>query len=139
MYLKIFDMGLDMMLGKHDNEGNYIELGYWRKANHIHNWFVVNCQDGIDECQETEISKQKLEDLLKVCNEIISAADRLLPDIVRSTLYEETLPTVSGFFFGGTEYDEYYLQDVRTTIKILNNVLAETDFENEKVYYQSSW
>lgn len=25
------------------------EVAYWRKANHIHNWFVQNIQDGIDD------------------------------------------------------------------------------------------
>ena len=25
------------------------EMIYWRKANAIHNWFVENCQEGVDE------------------------------------------------------------------------------------------
>jgi hypothetical protein len=29
------------------------DVAYWRKANAIHKWFVDNCQDGVDECQET--------------------------------------------------------------------------------------
>ena len=28
-------------------------VGYWRKANAIHNWFVQNVQDGRDECQKS--------------------------------------------------------------------------------------
>jgi hypothetical protein len=24
-----------------------VELGYWRKANHIHKWFVDNVQNGV--------------------------------------------------------------------------------------------
>ena len=28
------------------------ELGYWRKANQIHRWFVENVQDGVDNCGE---------------------------------------------------------------------------------------
>ena len=30
------------------NKVTYIEeeVGYWRKANQIHKWFVDNCQDG---------------------------------------------------------------------------------------------
>ena len=40
------------------------DIGYWRKANQIHNFFVHECQDGIDECQLSIITKDKLEDLL---------------------------------------------------------------------------
>ena len=41
------------------------EVGYWRKANHIHAWFVKNCQDGVDECQEVYVGKDKLQDLAR--------------------------------------------------------------------------
>ena len=27
------------------------EVGYWRKANAIHKWFVDNVQDGNDDCK----------------------------------------------------------------------------------------
>lgn len=48
---------------------------------------------------------------------------------------KKLLPTQEGFFFGGTEYDEYYLADIKETIKILQECLKEEgDF-----YYDSSW
>ena len=52
---------------------------------------------------------------------------------------EEYLPTQSGFFFGGTEYDQWYMQDIESTIEILTKVLKETDFDNQMVVYTSSW
>ena len=70
------------------------EIGYWRKSNQIHNWFVEKCQDNIDECQLTEISKEQLEELLEECYEIIH----------KNASPEEALPTVGGFFFGGIYY-----------------------------------
>jgi hypothetical protein len=133
-------MGLDMNLHKRDKSGNLVyEYGYWRKANHIHNWFVVNCQDGIDECQETEVTKDKIEELHRVCTEIMNTHKKLLPDVIKLTLYEDVLPTVEGFFFGSTDYDEDYIQDVEDTINILNNVLEGTNFETDKIIYLSSW
>lgn len=53
-------MGLDMYLygvidefNKHEynigHERKEIQIGYWRKANQIHNWFVENIQDGIEQ------------------------------------------------------------------------------------------
>lgn len=133
-------MGLDMNLHKRDKTGNFVyEYGYWRKANHIHNWFVVNCQDGIDECQEAEVTKDKIEELHRVCTEIMCTHKKLLPDVIKLTLYEDILPTAEGFFFGSTEYDEDYIQDVEDTINILNNVLEGTNFDTDKIIYLSSW
>ena len=132
-------MGMDMYLGRANkvaeskkNGFEFEEVGYWRKENHIHKWFVDNCQGGIDECQETEVSKEKLEQLLVTCLDIVKNKDN-------KSLAESQLPTQAGFFFGGTEYDESYFEGIQDTIEILQNVLAETDFEESVITYQSSW
>ena len=135
-------MGLDMYLGRakkgteNKRKGidgfDFQEVGYWRKQNHIHKWFVDNCQGGIDECQEVEVSKEKLEELLVTCLDIANNKDN-------KSLAESELPTQAGFFFGGTEYDEYYFEGIQDTINILQNVLAETNFDEYVITYQSSW
>lgn len=106
------------------------EVGYWRKANHIHNWFVQNVQGGRDECQRAYVSKEDLEKLLSICKEVLADHSKA----------PELLPTTSGFFFGGTDYDEYYYQDVQDTINIIEPLLKELE-ENSMgdIYYQSSW
>jgi len=109
------------------------EIGYWRKANHIHKWFVDHVQGGEDNCEKYEVTKSNLLDLKAVCEEVLSLKGKDEGRI------EEILPTTSGFFFGGTEYDEYYFSDVEAPIKIINDVLETTDFEKELVAYQSSW
>jgi len=52
------------------------------------------------------------------------------------TVAQELLPTTEGFFFGGTDYDQYYYQDLVDTKKILEDALKEEGGEFE---YQSSW
>lgn len=106
------------------------EVGYWRKANHIHNWFVQNVQGGRDECQRAYVSEEDLEKLLNICKEVLADHSKA----------PELLPTTSGFFFGGTDYDEYYYQDVQDTINIIEPLLKELE-ENSMgdIYYQSSW
>ena len=42
---------------------------YWRKANAIHHWFVKNVQDGVDDCEEHEVSNEKLRELYNTCVE----------------------------------------------------------------------
>ena len=61
-------MGLDMYFGKKEKGSTEIqEVGYWRKANHIHNWFVQKVQNGIDQCEEHEVSREKMKELLAEC------------------------------------------------------------------------
>ena len=119
---------------------NY-EVGYWRKANHIHNWFMQNCAERdewdnpIDNCRPVEITVGKLEKLLDDCKKVL--ADH--------SLASSLLPTQSGFFFGSTEYDEYYFGNIEKTIEIIEPVLkfAKHKLEIEdydwEVYYQASW
>ena len=102
------------------------EVGYWRKQNQIHQWFVENVQNGEDNCAEYCVSKGQLEDLLEICKKILND----------NSLAEELLPTASGFFFGGTEYDEWYFDGIENTIEILEGVLSDTTAD---YYYSSSW
>ena len=52
---------------------------------------------------------------------------------------KDNLPTKSGFFFGSTEYDEYYVHDLKETIKAFTRILKEFDFDHDTLYYHSSW
>jgi len=113
---------------------SYIEenIGYWRKANHIHKWFVDNVQDGVDQCQITYVDHSQLKDLLDLCKEVKS----------NHTLAQELLPCSSGFFFGCEDYDDYYFNDIDNTIAIIEEELATVDEDgcySGSVYYHSSW
>ncbi len=102
------------------------EAGYWRKANAIHRWFVENVQDGKDDCGEYFVPPSSLEELLELC-----LAVKLNPEQA-----DELLPTSSGFFFGGDEYDEWYFDKIDYTIEVLKEALAD---EDSSYYYSSSW
>lgn len=119
------------------------QVGYWRKANEIHNWFVKNVQDGEDDCDyHNECTREILEDLLHTCKTVLDSCATTYRDgqvVIDSSVAEELLPRCRGFFFGGDGYDEYYVSDVVDTIKILEEVLATTDFETQMVFYVSSW
>lgn len=107
------------------------EAAYWRKANAIHKWFVDNVQDGVDECQRSYVDRDQLKILRDLCQKIIDD-----PDDAKTNL-----PTESGFFFGGTDYDEWYIDDLKNTVSMLDNVLNEEKFSptDWDFYYQSSW
>jgi hypothetical protein len=142
------NMGLDMFLVKHtyiygDGHRNLSldypgvkpervkviqeELGYWRKANAIHQWFVDNVQDGVDECQESYVTTEQLQQLLDIVKQV-QADHALAPTL---------LPTESGFFFGSTEYDSYYFEDLEDTRRILEGAVTEEGITD--IFYNSSW
>jgi archaellum component FlaF (FlaF/FlaG flagellin family) len=129
-------------------------------SNPINNWFVENVQEGIDECQDSIVSKEKIEELLNICNEVLNSIELIDGKIENGQRYEEgkwipilvdgqfikdssvaekLLPTSSGCFFGSTDYNEYYVSDIISTIKKLEKILNEFDFENNQLIYSSSW
>ncbi len=133
------------------------EVGYWRKANHIHKWFVDNVQGGEDDCKEHYVARSDLKALLDICNKVIESS-KLVPAQVKNgytmdgdkrvynmvdgkvmentKVAEELLPCQEGFFFGGTDYDEYYYNDIVETKNIIEEALKS---ESGDFYYQSSW
>lgn len=134
------------------------EVMYWRKANAIHNWFVENVQGGEDDCKEYYVSRGDLIKLLDTCEKVIAGSE-LVDGKVKNgetfingewvadmeegktikdpSIAQELLPTQSGFFFGGTDYDEWYLQDIKDTARELKKELAIP--EGGSYYYSSSW
>lgn len=65
-----------------------IQVGYWRKVNAIHSWFIENLADGEDNCQPIYVPRSSLIDLKIACEQVL--ADHSKAD--------EILPTGSGFF-----------------------------------------
>lgn len=134
------------------------EVAYWRKANQIHKWFIENVQNGVDDCGEYYVEKEKLSELVRLCRialeKAITIDDKvkngqrwtkeseewqpILQDgkvCLNKNELAEILPTSDGFFFGSTDYDEYYLDDLKNTVEMIEPLLQEDgDF-----YYHSSW
>lgn len=107
------------------------EAAYWRKANHIHKWFVDHVQEGIDDCGEYHVSRDTLEELVVTCEDVLADHSRA----------EELLPTESGFFFGSTDYDEYYYQDIQNTINMIKPLIGSKNERMQELsfYYRASW
>jgi len=135
-------MGLDMALNV-----NGVELIDWRKSNMIHKWFVDNVQNGNDDCNDYPVTIDNLKELISVIDEIlgITIKEKIvhsLKDGFDKEKAEELLPTQSGFFFGSTDYDEYYLEDLKRTQKVLKTFLEglnEAKIKDLKITYWSSW
>ena len=126
-------LGAEEFLSKHSysrvgSADVKVEVAYWKKANAIHKYFVDNLQGGVDECQTTCVSREELQCLLDICNEVMEDRSKA----------KDLLPTQSGSFFGSTEYDEWYYDGIGHTIRQLTSILEDApkrwDFE-----YRASW
>jgi len=150
-------MGLDQYLVKRENDV-ITEIGQWRKANQIHNWFVANVANGEDDCETHEVKKDDLL-ALRACCQIVSDESVLIDGMIKigqswgpqgceyikragkvvdnPQIAMHYLPPKQGFFFGTYEIDEIYIGQVKDTIAIIDRALALPD--SVPVYYQSSW
>jgi len=111
-----------------------LEVMYWRKANAIHAWFVRNVQNGVDDCGEYPVSHEML---TKLQSDIAAVINRPI-------LANRLLPPQSGFFFGSTDIDEGYWDDLKQTHAELDKIIATYGNPNNDLYgweltYQSSW
>ncbi|KKL59166.1 hypothetical protein LCGC14_2218110 [marine sediment metagenome] len=111
------------------------EVGYWRKANQIHKWFVDNVQSGKDDCGNYKVSIEKLKELLEVVNEILSEKNKKKQVELAKTL----LPSQDGYFFGGLDYDTWYFQQLEKTKEIIKKLLKVKSLEYYEIKYGSSW
>ena len=111
------------------------QVGYWRKANEVHHWIVENCASGVDECQTIYVEVEKAKELLDLCRQVLDDHSKA----------KDLLPTSSGFFFGGTEYDEWYFKDIQYTAELLEDVLKFIESQPHTVgnywdiIYEASW
>lgn len=163
MYLKCNSKTLCQILNDENDvmESYYRKTGtaiYWRKANAIHKWFVDNIQDGKDDCGYYDVTVDDLVKLHDTCKAVLDST-KLVDGIVNNgysftngemeqnkqdgqimedpSLAMEILPTQSGFFFGATDYDQWYWWDLEYTVQKLGKLLDALEPAGKKI--PDSW
>lgn len=135
------------------------QVMYWHKATHIHGWFVDNVMNG----KSHYVSRDKLCELLKVCNKVIKASKLVDGTVYAGTVYdaehpkgvtqrvpgkviedaavaEELLPKRPDFFWDTPDYDERYLNHVVETRDWCCDMLTDSKAGVPgDIYYRSSW
>ena len=102
------------------------EAFYWRKAWAIHHWFVMNAQNGEDDCKEYWVERYKLQELLDTLKKVEE----------NPSLAEDILPLQSD----DDEGKEWELDQIRRTIPALDKLINDESLKEKwDFYYSSSW
>ena len=119
--------------------------GYWRKFNALHGYICDTFADGVDECQVIPLTKANLKKILSVLKKTKKILDKHFEKDEKGAysftgnVKDIPLQPRGGFFFGGTEIDEWYQDDVDESVKFFSNLVDTFDSRNEVCYYQASW
>lgn len=136
-------VGLTPMIGEESNsagaafDGSWVDLTavYWRKTNAVHAWFVDNCQEGVDECQQTVVRPEQLAALSAACTSALAAF--VSGDLEQA---QHCMAPRPGFFFGNYDLDEYWAEDLAYTVREIERVAhAAIVIGGVEFIYQSSW
>ena len=95
-------MGLDIYFNKVRRE----QVGYFRKVNFLVAYFEKKGFN-IETQADYYTCREDIEELIETCKKVLENHD----------LADELLPTMSGFFFGDTDYNEYYFEDVEEVLR----------------------
>lgn len=96
------------------------DIGHFRKVNFLIPFFYYE-----EDCLYKKFDTVVLKDLKDRC-------ERVLSD---HSLAEDILPTEPGFFFGSTDYDEWYYRDVEQVLEWCNKTLSSSDEDDWFVIY----
>lgn len=120
-------MGLDQYL--YVSAKNYDETFYYRKENWLRNWMINNTKlTHRSNCEGVEITTNQIKELLNLCEQVLKNKDDA----------DELLPTLEGFFFGNTVYDEWYFKGVKHLKHDLETILSHEN-EGLTVTYEDWW
>ena len=127
-YLKSIDERNSKLINELEDEKEKInpwnEVAYFRKVNFLIPFFGYE-----ENCSNIEIDKYQVEDLIEACKEVLANHDKA----------SFLLPTQEGFFFGSTDYDDWYFDDVQNVKEKFEEILADFDRDEDMLLMHCWW
>ena len=127
-YLKSIDERNSKLIKELEDEKEKInpwnEVAYFRKVNFLIPFFGYE-----ENCSNIEIDKYQVEDLIEACKEVLANHDK-------ASFF---LPTQEGFFFGSTDYDDWYFDDVQNVKEKFEEILADFDRDEDILLMHCWW
>ena len=112
------------------------DCGQFRKVNFLLPFFCYE-----ENCEDKEIRREELENLVSTCKKVLEAFEKRDNESDNEELWvtiaEKYLPTKSGFYFGSTDYDECYIDDVLEVKEWAEDLL--TQLEEGDIVIMNCW
>ena len=120
---EIYKEGEEDHWGLLDYEGERVRRDrfYFRKVNCIYGYCADN--ELIEDGEVAMLDHEHMLDILKRAKEILSQPT----EKKKLAKGKELLPTQGGFFFGSTDYDKWYIEDIAEVAKKFEDMIAEWD------------
>ena len=99
-------------------------VGYFRKVNCVYRYFEGKLTD-----ETAWVTKEDCEDIINRCTAVLKTP----------SLASELMPTQSGCFFGSTEYDKYYFDDLKDVRKQFKSFIKYFKTDDDLVFIHMSW
>lgn len=112
-------MGLDITLKTSKNEK------YFRKVNFLIPFVESQTGTVVDNCEPVKLTKDDLTVLVDRCKEVLAHHKKA----------SSLLPTRDGFFFGSTDYDEWYFKDVQQVHDSVSDLLSTMTGRMKATFY----
>lgn len=154
---------LDWKTSKNKHDLELTEVGYFRKVNCLLPFFGYE-----DNCEYLEVDEHQMKELVKVAKELLKEHHAINSSILSykemlkvykdnkeqtkeiqekmaalwanfAEIAHANLPTTDGFFFGSTEYNEWYVNDLTEIVNVFEEILDSTDFEIDQVVMYCWW
>lgn len=122
--------GKKLMVNPHRVSTIVEKVARWWNYYPIHDWFVANVQDYEDDCNEHDVCKEQLEELLDTINSILD----------NKNLAKELLP-VNEADDMHPKYTKDYFDMLKDVKEQLDEIINEPDFNDINVYfsYTGGW
>ena len=107
-----------------ENINPWNEVTYYRKVNFLIPFFGYE-----ENCSNIEIDKYQVEDLIEACKEVLANHDKA----------SFLLPTQAGLFFGSTDYDDWYFDNVQNVKEKFEEILADFNRDEDILIMHCWW
>lgn len=117
-----------------DEETEFV--AYFRKVN-----FLIPFFDYEEDCSYVEIDKEQVEKLVKTCDLVLKCKPQKGKNLTKKAKDEvhTLLPTTDGFFFGNTDYNDWYFEDVKNVKDTFSELLKTFNWEENALFMLCSW
>ena len=109
---------------EYDELNPWKEVAYFRKVNFLLPFFEYG-----ENCSRLEIDGYKIDELLVKCKQVLED----------HSLAETLLPTQGGFFFGNSEYNDWYFEDVKEVYDKFSEIAEDFNSDEDMLSMVCSW